>query len=1052
MTAGDRASPRLVVSPRAETREAAARAWLARQERTRDLLVIGPDDATADLVRAFAREHGALLGCARTSLGRLAATLAAAALAERGLTAASPLAMEALSTRVVESAAGAGTLGRFARVGRTPGLPRALARTAHELAMAGVSARELADVDPDLAALLAALADERARARVADRSAVFALAAASVRAHAPTLFFDVRVEGVADAALVAALARGAQDVLATVPRGDETSLARFSAALGVPPTALSLVASSRLARAQDRLFGDASPGGDAGEDVTILSAPGESRECVELARVLLAEAARGVPFDRMAVLLRAPETYRAHLVEALRRARIPAYFAEGARLPDPSGRALLALLACAGEGISARRFAEYLSLGEVPAGDDGAPPTPAADDAPVALSEDELSPPSLALGAENDDASTPSASPAPRRWERLIVDAAVIGGHDRWARRFACHRAALTRERAAEDEPDGPRAAVLARDLAHLDALERFALPLVDALFALPALAPWGTWLEALAALATRALRRPARVHAVLAELAPMASVGPVGLAEVRLALAQRLTDLPVAPPARRYGRVYVAAASNARGLSFELVLVPGMVERGFPRKLPEDPLLSDATRARLERGLPQREERVETERLALRLAVGAARRRLVVSFPRVDAADGRPRTPSFYGLEILRAAEGRLPGFDELSRRAERGGSARLGWPAPMDKADAIDDAEHDLALLADVLGRPPEATRGAARYLVTANPHLARSLRARHARWKPAWTSADGIWKPGASVAAELTRHALAAHAYAPTTLEAFAACPFRFYLRAIVRLAPREEPLALEELGARRRGIIVHEILHALGLGLAAASLLPVRSETLEQAWLVLDAAWADVVAAQAEALAPAIARTWDDAMDAIRADLRAWLRLRASAPPSTAIAFELPFVADVAGMKLRGVIDAVERRDDGALVAVDYKTGKAVAHGGTVIGGGRVLQPVLYALALEARYPSERVAGARLAYCTSAGDFREVDLPLDAAAREGARAFAETVERALAAGQLPAAPAEGACQACDYAIVCGPAAASRAARKPGFTSLEALRRHA
>ena len=34
--------------------------------------------------------------------------------------------------------------------------------------------------------------------------------------------------------------------------------------------------------------------------------------------------------------------------------------------PDPSGRALLALLDCAVQGLSARAFAEYLSLGVVP--------------------------------------------------------------------------------------------------------------------------------------------------------------------------------------------------------------------------------------------------------------------------------------------------------------------------------------------------------------------------------------------------------------------------------------------------------------------------------------------------------------------------------------------------------------------------------------------------------------------------------------------------------------------------------------------------------------
>ena len=43
----------------------------------------------------------------------------------------------------------------------------------------------------------------------------------------------------------------------------------------------------------------------------------------------------------------------------------------------------------------------------------------------------------------------------------------------------------------------------------------------------------------------------------------------------------------------------------------------------------------------------------------------------------------------------------GVMPDFAELARRAETATSARLGWPAPVDPAEAIDEAEYDLALL---------------------------------------------------------------------------------------------------------------------------------------------------------------------------------------------------------------------------------------------------------------------------------------------------------------------------------------------------------------
>ena len=100
----------------------------------------------------------------------------------------------------------------------------------------------------------------------------------------------------------------------------------------------------------------------------LFSAPGEGRECVEIARRILDEARAGVRFDEMAVFLRSPREYLGLLENAFERAGISAWFDRGARRPHPSGRAFLAILSCAVERLSAIRFAEYLSLAQVPIG------------------------------------------------------------------------------------------------------------------------------------------------------------------------------------------------------------------------------------------------------------------------------------------------------------------------------------------------------------------------------------------------------------------------------------------------------------------------------------------------------------------------------------------------------------------------------------------------------------------------------------------------------------------------------------------------------------
>ena len=73
--------------------------------------------------------------------------------------------------------------------------------------------------------------------------------------------------------------------------------------------AASSTRANALANLQRRLFKEEERSADAKPDdtVEVFSAPGEGRECVEITRRVLSLARRGIPFDRIAVLLRSPE-------------------------------------------------------------------------------------------------------------------------------------------------------------------------------------------------------------------------------------------------------------------------------------------------------------------------------------------------------------------------------------------------------------------------------------------------------------------------------------------------------------------------------------------------------------------------------------------------------------------------------------------------------------------------------------------------------------------------------------------------------------------------
>jgi len=1087
MSRAPRPSHRLVVSPCTEHRLEVARAWLRERQPAEEVLIVGASaDAASDLVRRAALDAGGVFGWHRTTMPRLAAVLAGRALAERGWVPVGRLAAEAVVTRVFHELRERGALGRFAGAGRGPGLARAVVAVLEEVRGAGLAPPDLTGA-PELADLLLAYDTALAAAGLADRAAVERLAAAEARSPQrsawqglPLLLLDLPAPTSTQRALLEAVVARAPECLATLPRGDARAREHFEAVLGVRAEPLEAPPSATPLRAlQQHLFEESAPAPQPRDaSVQMLSAPGESRECVEIARRIHVAARDGIPFDRIAVLLRSPEAYGPFLVEALRRAGVPAHFARGTRLPDPSGRALIALLACAAEGLSARRFAEYLSLGEVPQrASAGEPPSaPASGERWVAPDEELVA---LRLGAapdtlEPEDESEPDPArgdgslPAPRRWERLLVDAAVIGGRDRWERRLDGLARELELDLAEVEDSEGPMALRLRRAWADLAELRAFAVPLVTMLAELPAAASWGEWIDALSALAARALRSPQRVQSVLSELAPMAGVGPVGLREVQLVLTPRLSQVASPPSGARYGKVYVAPTDAARGLAFDVVFVPGLAEKLFPRKICEEPILLDPVRERLGAGLATNAHRLEAERLALRLAIGAARERAVLSFPRLDVDGARPRVPSFYALEALRAAEGALPGFDELARRAETQGEARLGWPAPEDPGDAIDAAEYDLARLATLEDAGAAGRIGTARYLLGANPHLGRALRFRARRWLDGWTVADGLVKPIDAGRRALAAHALAARSYSPTALQNYAACPYKFFLYSIWKLAPREEPEAIEELDPLQRGSLVHEVQFELQGELRDAGLLPVTPARLAVAWSHLDGVLEKVAARYEDDLAPAIERVWRDGVQSVRADLREWLR-RASEDTSGFVPwrFELAFglpgrrgadpasseapVTLDAGLCLRGSIDLVERAGDGRLRVTDHKTGKERFAAGGIVDGGRALQPVLYALAVEKLFPGATVESGRLYYCTSAGDFAEREVPLDAAARAAAGVVAKTVGEALDEPFLPAAPDKGACQWCDYRPVCGPYEELRTSRKysPPLQPLKALR---
>ncbi|MCK4177906.1 RecB family exonuclease [Aciditerrimonas ferrireducens] len=149
-------------------------------------------------------------------------------------------------------------------------------------------------------------------------------------------------------------------------------------------------------------------------------------------------------------------------------------------------------------------------------------------------------------------------------------------------------------------------------------------------------------------------------------------------------------------------------------------------------------------------------------------------------------------------------------------------------------------------------------------------------------------------------------------------PSKVEAFGQCPLAFRFRVLDHLP--EPPTRASLLGT-----LVHRSLELLFWERPAGQRTPsAEAEALEAAWA--EPSW------QASLAMLALP---DDEQRALRAEAAALVgRLRTVENPDAAdvVGVELTVEAPVEGVRLRGVIDRLDRQEDGRLVVVDYKTGR------------------------------------------------------------------------------------------------------------------------
>jgi ATP-dependent helicase/nuclease subunit B len=419
--------------------------------------------------------------------------------------------------------------------------------------------------------------------------------------------------------------------------------------------------------------------------------------------------------------------------------------------------------------------------------------------------------------------------------------------------------------------------------------------------------------------------------------------------ATFRAALDAELADGP-ATVGRLGEGVFVGPIPLAVGVDADLVIILGLVEGGLPGGLGDDPLLSDRVRRTLDGALTTAAERRERLHHQL-LAVAGGAGTVVASRPIADLRTGSARYPSRW-LEGLDALGGSAPA------RAVRHRSFHQGL------RDGLPPASEQEAALGELQGARARGQPVAAHPVATADPALRDALTLMAARASDRVTAYDGNLATLAEAGVDLAP----ALPVSPTTLEAWARCPFSYFVRHV--LGVREVEALEEELSLRPtdRGVLVHAVLETVVGELVRSGDVPEPGEPWSVAALARLVEELDARCAATEADGEVgLALHWELEQRRLRRRMDGFVDLDHAArsehgvrPTATELPFgrEQPFavtLADGRQLAVWGVIDRVDAGPD-CVAVVDYKTGRARSGWkGDPFSGGIRLQLPIYGLA-------------------------------------------------------------------------------------------------
>lgn len=760
----------------------------------------------------------------------------------------------------------------------------------------------------------------------------------------------------------------------------------------------------------------------------VASIPDPEEEVRQAARSALAMAAEGTPLHRMAIVFEQPERYALLAHEALTAAGLPHNGPPIRRLAQSlAGRALSGAYRAAGSRFRRDTVMDWLTS------------------API---------------VEEGGRAAPGQA-----WDRISREAGVVRGASQWESRLeGWARAQEKRGMEAETGQEYHRGqAELARRMARFaaDMTGRFAgnepkAPSAHAREAADVLKhylPRAT-VERLSEGGEAEGKAWDEVLGLIAAISESEGLfDPVFEAAITRAEFVRVIDEVLDAGWGRVGAlgegIFVGPIATAAEMEFDAVFVIGMSEGNGGRD--EDPIITEAERQQAGGAIPSRRMQATHRRRAF-LATLAGARRATLSYPRADLRGQKELLPSRWLQEGASTLAGEALYASDIAKFA----AARTTpeWFTSVHSFEAVLRSEteraslqeRDLASLLSAGERPEE------HFLAGEIDGLAdglSALRSRNPLRDGSAAQLDG-WNglvPAGSVLPPGSDQPVS-----PTALETFAACPFRYLLKHVLRVGEAERPEEADAISAADIGNVMHDALEEFFNGTKGRPdpSAPWSEEEREQMRTIAER---HCQAAEDQGLTGKSV-VWASERQRILRNLELFLEKEQEQRLASGFVFdraelafggttdgELPAarlaLPDGTALLFRGRIDRVDRNGHGELLISDYKSGSTSKYGAlkkpepeAQLHGGRLLQLPVYALAIEGEATGGPVQ-TRYWFVTEREGFEERRITFDEAMRTELGRVAQVLVETMQTGHFPAVPETGRggqCEYCPYDSLC------------------------